>query len=56
MKGLLVWKVYGVQESQLTYDTQFSAGKNDAVSVFRHTLVHASVGQADVRYGERALL
>lgn len=50
------WRVCSIQESTLTYDTQFCTGKNDAVSVFRYTLIHASIRQADVRYRERALL
>lgn len=37
------WNVSSIQESKLTYDTQFCAGKNDAVSVFRYTLIHARV-------------
>ena len=49
-------KVCSIQESKLTYDTQFCTGKNDAVSVFRYTLIHAGIRQADVRYCERALL
>ena len=50
------WSVCSVQKSKLTYDAQFCAGKNDAMSVFCYTLIHAGVRQADVRYRERALL
>lgn len=50
------WKVCSIQESTLTDDTQFCAGKNDAMSVFCYTLIHAGIRQADVRYHERALL
>lgn len=50
------WKVCSTQESKLTYDTQFCTGINGAVSVFCDTLIHAGVRQADIPYGQWALL
>jgi len=50
------WKVCSTQKSKLTYDTQFCAGKNGAMSVFCDTLIHAGIRQADIPYGQWALL